>query len=143
MARCDDDAVVRGQIAAHDPQARVHEVPPADDPLHVDAGGRRGPPSSGLSRPDTWFRHLGGLPEVDGGQLVGHEVHGPAPVDRRRAEGEQLTPQALGDLEAPTLERHPAALAHPPALIVGPVGQGRQLGRIGPRPDVVATGGHG
>ena len=38
MARCRDDAVVRGQIAAHYPQARVHELPPAEDPLRLDAG---------------------------------------------------------------------------------------------------------
>ena len=38
MARCSDDAVVRGQIAAHYPQARVHAVPPAEDPLRLDAG---------------------------------------------------------------------------------------------------------
>ncbi len=38
MARCRDDAVVRGQIAAHYPQARVHEVPPEADPLRLDAG---------------------------------------------------------------------------------------------------------
>ena len=38
MARCGDDAVVRGQIAAHYPQARVHAVPPAEDPLRLDAG---------------------------------------------------------------------------------------------------------
>ena len=33
MARCLDDRVVRGQIAAHYPQARIRRVEPADDPL--------------------------------------------------------------------------------------------------------------
>ena len=38
MARCHDDQVVRGQIAAHYPQARIQEVPPHDDPLRLDEG---------------------------------------------------------------------------------------------------------
>ena len=33
MARCIDDRVVRGQIAAHYPQARIERVRPGDDPL--------------------------------------------------------------------------------------------------------------
>ena len=33
MARCLDDQVVRGQIAAHYPQARIEEVHPGEDPL--------------------------------------------------------------------------------------------------------------
>ena len=35
MARCQDDQVVRGQLAAHYPQARIQEVPPEDDPLRL------------------------------------------------------------------------------------------------------------
>ncbi|MYD92490.1 MAG: type IV secretion system DNA-binding domain-containing protein [Chloroflexi bacterium] len=35
MARCLDDRVVRGQIAAHYPQARIHRVPAEDDPLRL------------------------------------------------------------------------------------------------------------
>ncbi len=38
LARCQDDRVVRGQIAAHYPQARIHEVPPGDDPLRLQDG---------------------------------------------------------------------------------------------------------
>ena len=38
LARCQDDRVVRGQIAAHYPQARIREVPPEDDPLCVTDG---------------------------------------------------------------------------------------------------------
>ena len=38
MARCLDDQVVRGQIAAHYPQARIHEVSPEDDPLRLGEG---------------------------------------------------------------------------------------------------------
>ncbi len=38
LARCQDDRVVRGQIAAHYPQARIHEVPPEDDPLRLQDG---------------------------------------------------------------------------------------------------------
>ena len=33
LARCLDGEVVRGQIAAHYPQARIRELPPEDDPL--------------------------------------------------------------------------------------------------------------
>ncbi len=38
MARCQEDRVVRGQIASHYPQARVERVEPEDDPLRVDEG---------------------------------------------------------------------------------------------------------
>ena len=35
MARCLDDRVVRGQLSAHYPQARIRTVDPEDDPLRV------------------------------------------------------------------------------------------------------------
>ena len=38
MARCLDDRVVRGQLSAHYPQARIQTVDPEDDPLRV--GGK-------------------------------------------------------------------------------------------------------
>ena len=38
MARCRDDEVVRGQISAHYPQARIHEVPEDEDPLRLGEG---------------------------------------------------------------------------------------------------------
>ena len=38
MARCLDGKVVRGQIAAHYPQALIHEVPREDDPLRLREG---------------------------------------------------------------------------------------------------------
>ena len=38
MARCLDDQVVRGQIAAHYPQARIQTVPSDDDPLRLEQG---------------------------------------------------------------------------------------------------------
>ena len=38
MARCIDDEVVRGQIAAHYPQARIQQVPAEADPLRLDEG---------------------------------------------------------------------------------------------------------
>ena len=38
LARCLDDRVVRGQIAAHYPQARINEISPEDDPLRLQAG---------------------------------------------------------------------------------------------------------
>ena len=38
LVRCHDDQVVRGQIAAHYPQARVEEVPEAEDPLRLGEG---------------------------------------------------------------------------------------------------------
>ncbi len=40
LARCLDREVVRGQIAAHYPQARIHEVAAADDPLRLRDGER-------------------------------------------------------------------------------------------------------
>ena len=38
LARCLDDRVVRGQIGAHYPQARIHDVEMEDDPLRLDEG---------------------------------------------------------------------------------------------------------
>ena len=38
MARCLDDQVVRGQIATHYPQARIHELPAEEDPLLLAEG---------------------------------------------------------------------------------------------------------
>ena len=38
MARCLDRQVVRQQLSAHYPQARIREVPPEDDPLRLDTG---------------------------------------------------------------------------------------------------------
>ena len=38
MARCQDDRVVRGQIAAHYPQARIEKVHPGEDPLWLREG---------------------------------------------------------------------------------------------------------
>ena len=38
MARCQEDQVIRGQIASHYPQARIHEVAPEHDPLRLEEG---------------------------------------------------------------------------------------------------------
>ena len=38
MARCLDDEVVRGQLSAHYPQARIGKVDPDDDPLRLGEG---------------------------------------------------------------------------------------------------------
>ena len=38
MARCLDGEVVRQQISSHYPQARIHEVPPDEDPLRTGGG---------------------------------------------------------------------------------------------------------
>ena len=38
MARCFDDQVVRGQLYAHYPQARIRNVHAGDDPLHLSEG---------------------------------------------------------------------------------------------------------
>ena len=38
LARCQDDRVVRSQIAAHYPQARIRQVAVDDDPIFVHAG---------------------------------------------------------------------------------------------------------
>ena len=35
LARCQDDRVVRSQVAAHYPQARIQQVPQEDDPLRI------------------------------------------------------------------------------------------------------------
>ena len=38
MARCLDDEVVRGQLSAHYPQARIRKLDPSDDPLRLGEG---------------------------------------------------------------------------------------------------------
>ena len=38
LARCQDDRVVRGQISAHYPQARIRQVPVDEDPIFVHRG---------------------------------------------------------------------------------------------------------
>ena len=38
MARCIDDQMVRGQLSAHYPQARIQKVDPGDDPLRLGEG---------------------------------------------------------------------------------------------------------
>ena len=38
LARCHDDQVVRSQLSAHYPQARIRQVPVDDDPIFVHAG---------------------------------------------------------------------------------------------------------
>ena len=38
MARCQEDQVVRGQISAHYPQARIRQVPVDEDPIFVHTG---------------------------------------------------------------------------------------------------------
>ena len=53
MARCLDDQVVRGQISAHYPQARIHEVPPEDDPLRLDEGEEAWGTTCGRAVPTT------------------------------------------------------------------------------------------
>ena len=40
LARCQDGRVVRQQLAAHYPQARIHQVAPEDDPLRLAEGER-------------------------------------------------------------------------------------------------------
>ena len=40
LARCQDEAVVKGQLSSHYPQARIHEVPPEEDPLRLEPGER-------------------------------------------------------------------------------------------------------
>ena len=38
MTRCSDDEVVRQQLSAHYPQARIHEIPEDEDPLRLGEG---------------------------------------------------------------------------------------------------------
>ncbi len=52
LARCLDRQVVRGQVAAHYPQARIHEVAPADDPLRLREGEQAWSMSLRLSGPE-------------------------------------------------------------------------------------------
>ena len=51
MARCRDQEVVRGQIAAHYPQARIHEIPEEEDPLRLGEGEEAWSMTLSLRRP--------------------------------------------------------------------------------------------
>ena len=42
MARCLDDRVVRGQLSAHYPQARIQKLDPEEDPCAWARASRRG-----------------------------------------------------------------------------------------------------
>ena len=53
MARCIDDQVVRGQLSAHYPQARIRKVDPGDYPLRLEEGSRRGRSPFGPTAPST------------------------------------------------------------------------------------------
>ena len=53
MARCLDDQVVRGQLSAHYPQARIQQVGPDDDPCARARGSRRGLSPCGPTAPST------------------------------------------------------------------------------------------
>ena len=55
-------------------------------------------------------------------------VQQPSIAAGRNAHG--LAAQRLGQPEVVALKRHPAARLDPAHLVVGAVGQGRQLGRI-------------
>ena len=56
--------------------------------------------------------------------------------------GDELAAQGRGQPQLSSFEGHAVAGLHPPNRVIGPVGQWRQLGRIGTVTDVVATGGH-
>ena len=53
MARCLDDEVVRGQLSAHYPQARIQKVDEEDDPLRLGEGERAWSMTRGPTAPST------------------------------------------------------------------------------------------
>ena len=116
MARCLDDQVVRGQIAAHYPQAGIREHPPEEDPLRLEEGEQ------------AWADH-------PAGRRTG--VRPPAHLPGRRPPRPRLRPPhspdggALGPLRG-RARRGPADAALPrPRLVPGPHGQGSQAARHG------------
>ena len=52
LARCQGDRVVRSQVSAHYPQARIRQVPPDDDPLAVGEDERAGTITLRVDGPD-------------------------------------------------------------------------------------------
>ena len=52
MARCLDDQVVRGQLTAHYPQARIRKVPKEDDPLWLQQGEQAWSVTVGVDGPE-------------------------------------------------------------------------------------------
>ena len=52
MARCIDDQVVRGQLTAHYPQARIRKVPKEDDPLRLQDGEQAWSVTVGVDGPE-------------------------------------------------------------------------------------------
>ena len=89
-----------------------------------------------MSRPDTWWTgvrrhggHPGGLPQIQGPQVVGRRADGPATVGGRQAKGVGLAAQGIGQPQLASPEGHPAAGLDFADLIVGAVGQRRQPGQ--------------
>ncbi len=91
LARCHDDQVVRSQISAHYPQARIRQVPVDDDPIFVHVGEQAwgltlrvgGPEGSNESK--LPFR----IADPAGGRTG---VRAPAHLPRRRPAGPGLRP---------------------------------------------------
>ena len=116
MARCLDDQVVRGQMAAHYPQARIRKVDPGDDPLRLGEGEQ------------AWSITLAGRrPRVrPPAHLQGRRPARPRLRPPHRPHGRALGPQrggARGGAADAALPR--------PRLVPGPHGQGPQAARHG------------
>ena len=92
---------------------------------------------------ETWWTHLGGCPQVQDTQIVGQKPDRPAAVGGRRPKRHRLSAQGLGQPEVVALKRHPPARLDPADLVLGAVGHGRPLRRVGPGADLIAAGGHG
>ncbi len=113
LARCMDQEVVKGQIAAHYPQARVREIMPEDDPMRR----RQGELAWGLTL------------RVDGPEYVPLRT-----FPGRRPAGPRLRPPAGGH-RRPVRPAPRRAAGGPPAaalpgsrVVPGPPGQGPQAG---------------
>ena len=111
MARCLDDQVVRSQVSAHYPQARIQKVDPEDDPLRLAEGRKRLVCHPAGRR--TGVRAPAHLP--------GRRPARPRLRPLHRPDGRSLSPlrgRAGGD---------PAAAALPrPRLVAGPSREGTQ-----------------
>ena len=116
MARCLNDRVVRGQLSAHYPQARIQKVDEGSDPLRLDEGEQ------------AWAVTL----RADGPEYVPLRIFRDDDLLDPGSDPLIALMGAISELREGGARRGAADAALPrPRLVAGPLGQGPQAARHG------------